>query len=145
SASAAARSLRAAGRRAWSGTRSRSAERAARRGARPGANALRRRRGPLRAHAVIPVPLHVHSRYSLMRGVPDVQTLVTRARDMGIDTLALTDTNGLYGLVFFLQAARAAGIRPIVGVEIDEGREARAVLLAKDRAGYAALCRRGPA
>ena len=35
-----------------------------------------------------------------------------------MDRLALTDTNGLYGLIFFLQAAKEAGIRPIVGVEV---------------------------
>jgi error-prone DNA polymerase len=87
------------------------------------------------------VHLNVHSRYSLMRGVPDVQTLASAARDRGCESLALTDTNGLYGLVFFLQAAQEAGIRPIIGAEIDEGSQSRAVLLAKNHDGYAALCR----
>ncbi len=54
--------------------------------------------------------------------------------------LAVTDTNGLYGLVWFLQMAEQVGIRPIVGVEIqtDDG---RAVLLAKNLSGYRSVCR----
>ncbi len=88
------------------------------------------------------VPLHVHSRFSFMRGVPDVQTLVDAAVARGHRTIALTDTGGLYGLVVFLQAARAAGLAPLIGAEIDEGpRHGRATLLAASRAGYATLCR----
>ncbi len=57
-----------------------------------------------------------------------------------MDALAVTDTNGLYGLVWFLEFARAAGVRPIVGAEAVWGDE-RAVVLVKDREGYAGLCR----
>jgi error-prone DNA polymerase len=86
------------------------------------------------------VHLHVHSHYSLMRGTAGPDALCRRARELGMDALALTDTNGLYGLVFFIQAADEAGVRPIVGVEIASPGE-RAVLLAMSQEGYAALCR----
>lgn len=53
---------------------------------------------------------------------------------------ALTDTNCLYGLIFYLEAAREMGIRPLVGSELKTD-NSRAVLLVKDREGYANLCR----
>lgn len=56
-----------------------------------------------------------------------------------MDTLAITDTNGLYGLVFFLQIASEVGIRPIVGAELLTD-DARAVCLVKNQQGYAHLC-----
>lgn len=58
----------------------------------------------------------------------------------GQDTLALTDTNGLYGAIRFLDVARQAGLKPILGAELVHQRH-RAVLLAKTPAGYANLCR----
>ena len=59
---------------------------------------------------------------------------------MGMDRMALTDRNGLYGIPHFLRQAREAGIRPIIGAEaVHSGH--RAVLLAKDETGYANLCR----
>ncbi len=82
------------------------------------------------------IPLHVHSTYSMLEGTAPVERLVERAAAYGLPSLALTDTGGLYGAVPFYQAARAAGIRPIIGVYLD-----RAVLLARDREGYAQLCR----
>lgn len=86
------------------------------------------------------VHLHVHSNYSFCRGADRLETIVIAARQRGYESLALTDTNGLYGLVWFLDAAREAGIRPIVGAEAVYGEE-RAVVLVKDRDGYAGLCR----
>ena len=86
------------------------------------------------------VHLHVHSHYSRGWGVGTIEDICRAARKMGMDRLALTDTNGLYGLIFFLQAARENGIRPIVGTEIIKGRH-RAVLLAKNRTGYENLSR----
>jgi error-prone DNA polymerase len=59
---------------------------------------------------------------------------------MGMKTLALTDRNGLYAIPRFIQAAREAGIKPIIGAEAVTDHE-RAVLLAQDDAGYANLCR----
>ncbi len=86
------------------------------------------------------VHLHAHSSYSLLQGAMTPQELVAAADGMGLPAVALTDTNGLYGAVLFSQAARAAGVRPIVGAEVVYGGE-QAVLLAADRQGYANLCR----
>ena len=75
------------------------------------------------------VHLNVHSHYSKGWGVGTVEEICMAARSLGMRRLALTDTNGLYGLVFFVQTAREMGVDPIVGSEIvsDDGR--RAVLL----------------
>ena len=86
------------------------------------------------------IHLHVHSHYSRGWGLGTPEELCRSAKDLGMDRLALTDTNGLYGLHVFLQAAEDTGIRPIVGSEVTaDGR--RAVLLVRDREGYANLCR----
>jgi len=55
--------------------------------------------------------------------------------------LALTDRNGGYGLVEFYKLATRMGIKPILGAELDDRERQRAVILARDRAGYAELCR----
>jgi len=86
------------------------------------------------------VHLNVHSRYSKGWGMGTIEELCRSAKDQGMDRIALTDTNGLYGLIFFLQAARDAGIEPIVGSELITDTH-RAVLLVRDREGYANLCR----
>jgi len=86
------------------------------------------------------VHLHVHSHYSKGWGIGSIEDLCLAARGLGIDRLALTDTNGLYGLIFFLQTAMETGIRPIVGSEI-RADDHRAVLLVRSRKGYANLCR----
>jgi DNA polymerase III alpha subunit len=85
------------------------------------------------------VHLNVHSDYSKGWGVASIEDLCQRAKTLGMDQLALTDTNGVYGLVFFVQMAREVGITPIVGSELlGDGR--RAVLLARNFKGYANLC-----
>ncbi len=86
------------------------------------------------------VHLHVHSAYSPMRGTASLEELCRRARELGMERLALTDTNNLYGLIFFLEIAAETGLRPIIGAEAVSGGE-RAVLLVRNRDGYAALCR----
>ncbi|MGZ8384253.1 MAG: PHP domain-containing protein, partial [Nitrospira sp.] len=86
------------------------------------------------------VHLHVHSSYSPMEGVPSLEALCQTAHAQGSDTLALTDTNGLYGAIRFLDVARASGIKPILGAELTCPTH-RAVLLAKTAAGYGNLCR----
>ncbi len=86
------------------------------------------------------VHLHVHSAYSPMEGVSTLEELCDAARRQGANTLALTDTNGLYGAIRFLEVARQAGLRPILGAELTHGRH-RAVLLVKTAQGYANLCR----
>jgi DNA-directed DNA polymerase III PolC len=86
------------------------------------------------------VHLNVHSHYSKGWGVGTIEELCQAAKENGMDRLALTDTNNLYGLVFFVQAAQEAGIRPVVGSELvaDEG---RALLLVKNPYGHANLSR----
>ncbi|HWR98422.1 MAG TPA: PHP domain-containing protein, partial [Candidatus Methanoperedens sp.] len=87
--------------------------------------------------------LHVHSCFSFHDGADAPAALVARAAELGYTALALTDANGLYGAVPFCKAAQAAGIAPLLGAEIDGGDAdgPRAVVLARGRAGYPALCR----
>ena len=61
--------------------------------------------------------LHVHSEYSLLDGACRVPELVARAKELGQDSLALTDHGVMYGAVAFYKACRAAGVKPILGVE----------------------------
>jgi len=86
------------------------------------------------------VHLHAHSSYSPMWGVPTLEALCAAAREQGHDALALTDTNGLYGVIRFLEVATRAGLKPILGAELIHDQH-RAVLLAKNPEGYANLCR----
>ena len=86
------------------------------------------------------VHLHTHSSYSPMWGIPTVEALCQTVKQQGQDFLALTDTNGLYGAIRFLDVAREHGLKPILGAELVSGQH-RAVLLAKNPTGYANLCR----
>jgi len=86
------------------------------------------------------VHLNVHSNYTFCRGASRIEDLVDAALDRGMPALALTDRNGVYGLVWFLQCAQDRGLRPIVGSELRTDTE-RAVLLARNRRGYETLCR----
>ena len=86
------------------------------------------------------VHLNVHSDYSKGWGIPTIEELCHGAKALGMNKLALTDTNGLYGLIFFIQEAREAGIEPIIGSELVAGSH-RCLLLVKDQQGYQNLCR----
>jgi len=61
--------------------------------------------------------LHVHSEYSLLDGAASIGRLVERCHELGMDSLALTDHGNLFGVIEFYSQARAAGIRPILGME----------------------------
>ncbi|HEY8199738.1 MAG TPA: DNA polymerase III subunit alpha, partial [Actinomycetota bacterium] len=87
------------------------------------------------------IHLHVHSNYSLRDGAARVGDLAQAAAAMGMDALALTDHDGMYGAVRFTLACRQAGIRPILGAEIEWGRGFHVVLLAETARGWANLCR----
>jgi DNA-directed DNA polymerase III PolC len=93
------------------------------------------------------VHLQVRSHYSMMRGASGLEDLCRAARERGMQALAVTDRNGLYGAVRFWEIACAMGLRPILGAEVDaaDARRAaagdRATLLVKSREGYANLCR----
>src|SRR3989344_4456014 len=95
------------------------------------------------------VHLHVHSHYSLLDGLSKIDDLVNRAKEMGMESLALTDHGVLYGAIEFYKKAKKAGIKPIIGCEvyisensmhdkrpnIDDKRY-HLILLAKDNTGY---------
>jgi DNA polymerase III alpha subunit len=87
------------------------------------------------------VELHCHTNYSLLDGASHPEDLLDRAQALGIDTLAVTDHDGLYGMVHFYHAARERGIKPIVGAELALEGGYHLVLLAKEQTGYANLCR----
>jgi error-prone DNA polymerase len=86
------------------------------------------------------VHLHVHSTYSPMHGVSPLEELCTLAQQHGSPAMAVTDTNGLYGAIRFIEHATRQGLRSILGAELTTSNH-RAVLLAKTPDGYANLCR----
>jgi error-prone DNA polymerase len=87
------------------------------------------------------VELHAHSNYSFLDGASSPQELVERAAALGMPALALTDHDGLYGMVQFVMAAREAGIKPIVGAEVTLDGGHHLTLLAQSDAGFSNLCR----
>ena len=92
------------------------------------------------------VHLHVHTNFSLGDGAGRIDELVDAARKSGMPALAVTDHDGLYGAVRFYQACKAAGIKPIVGVEIsvESVLDAPAPSLPSWSAGQAPRPRREP-
>lgn len=95
------------------------------------------------------VHLHTHSEYSLLDGLCRMEDLIRRTKELGMDTLALTDHGAMYGVINFYQQAKVAGIKPILGVEAYMSARSRLdkqpnvdkdqyhlVLLAKNEAGY---------
>ena len=90
------------------------------------------------------VELHTASAFSFLQGASLPETLVDRAVELGYSAVALVDRDGVYGMPRFHKAARAAGIRPIVGAEIsvDIGQAWQASLAGRTRragqAGWAA-------
>jgi len=85
------------------------------------------------------VHLHVHSEYSPMQGTSTLEALCRTAKEQGSTALALTDTNGLYGAIRFIEVACQHGLRPILGAELVH-QSHRALCLIKDRSGYSHLC-----
>ncbi len=63
--------------------------------------------------------LHTHSDFSFLDGASDVRAMAMHASELGIDALALTDHQGLYGAVRFTSAAESVGIRPLLGIEVE--------------------------
>ena len=94
--------------------------------------------------------LHVHTEYSLLDGSSKIKELVARAKELGMDSLAITDHGVMYGVIDFYRAAKDAGIKPIIGCEIyvspgsrferetghNEDRYYHLVLLAENDRGY---------
>jgi len=95
------------------------------------------------------VHLHVHSEYSLLDGFSKVKKLVKRAKEMGMPAVALTDHGTMFGVIDFFNAASAAGIKPIVGIEAymaarsmkerdpqEDKKSTHLLLLAENETGY---------
>ena len=64
------------------------------------------------------VHLHVHTEYSLLDGSNKIKECVARVKELGMDSVAITDHGVMYGVIDFYRAAKAAGIRPILGCEV---------------------------
>jgi len=86
-------------------------------------------------------PLWCKSNFSFLEGASHPEELIDAAAALGIEALALTDRDGVYGIVEAHVQAREAGVRLLVGSEITIDDGSTIVLLALDRAGYANLCR----
>ncbi len=63
------------------------------------------------------VHLHCHSHYSLLDGASRIPALVQRAKSLGMPALAVTDHGNLHGAVEFFREAKAADLKPIIGIE----------------------------
>lgn len=97
--------------------------------------------------------LHVHTEYSLLDGSGKIKEMVARAKELGMDSLAITDHGVMYGVIDFYRACLAEGIRPIIGCEIyvapnsrfdreassSDDRYYHLVLLAENNTGYSNL------
>lgn len=86
------------------------------------------------------VHLNTHSRYSPMRGIATQRALLTAAKKRNMDYLALTEINGLWGFIRFIQHAQAAGIKPIAGANLLSP-QMDLILLVENQSGYENLCR----
>jgi DNA polymerase-3 subunit alpha len=64
------------------------------------------------------VHLHLHSHYSLLDGLSKIDDIVLRVKELGMDSVALTDHGNLYGAIEFYQKAKQNGIKPIIGCEL---------------------------
>ena len=99
------------------------------------------------------VHLHVHTEYSLLDGACRIGGMMDRVKELGQSAIAITDHGVMYGCIDFYKAAKAAGIKPIIGCEVYVAPRSMAdrvhgidndpyhlVLLCKDRTGYENLC-----
>ena len=94
--------------------------------------------------------LHVHTEYSLLDGSNKINEYVARVKELGMDSAAITDHGVMFGCIDFYRAAKAAGIKPILGCEVyvapgsrfdkeigrEEDRYYHLVLLAENQEGY---------
>src|SRR5262249_4159276 len=86
------------------------------------------------------VELHCHSAFSLLYGTSTPADLVAQAAYLGMDALALTDHNAVYGVVPFVTAARTHSIHPILGAELTMEDGHHLTLLVADQTGWRNLC-----
>jgi error-prone DNA polymerase len=85
--------------------------------------------------------LHVASSYSLRYGTASPRALADRAAALGMEALALTDRDGLYGAFKHVKACADAGIKPLLGVDLALSAGGRVTLLASSGRGWGSLCR----
>ena len=85
--------------------------------------------------------LHAHSNFSFLDGASHPEEMAARAAELGLRALAITDHDGVYGAVRFSYAAREVGLQPIVGMEASMAGGHHLTLLARDREGFANICR----
>ena len=64
------------------------------------------------------VHLHVHTEYSLLDGSNKIKECIARVKELGMDSVAITDHGVMYGVIDFYRAAKAAGIKPVLGCEV---------------------------
>ena len=62
--------------------------------------------------------LHVHTEYSLLDGSNKIKECVARVKELGMNSVAITDHGVMYGVIDFYRAAKAAGIKPVLGCEV---------------------------
>ena len=99
------------------------------------------------------VHLHVHTEYSLLDGACRIDGMMDRVKELGQNAIAITDHGVMYGCIDFYKAAKAAGVKPIIGCEVYVARRRMSdrihgidndpyhlVLLCKNRTGYENLC-----
>src|SRR4030042_1324708 len=80
--------------------------------------------------------LHVHTEYSLLDGMCRIPQLVSRAKELGMDALVVTDHGAMYGVIQFYAAARETGIKPIIGCEVYVAQGSRLSRNAGDKSSY---------
>ena len=82
--------------------------------------------------------LHCRSNFSFLQGASHPEQLVEQAQSLGLEALALTDRNGLYGIVRFAEAARVLGLPTVFGTELQLN-IGSVVIIARNPRGYAHL------
>ncbi|MDD4363286.1 MAG: DNA polymerase III subunit alpha [Atribacterota bacterium] len=94
------------------------------------------------------VHLHTHSQYSFQDGLNNIDQIINKVSSLKMRAIALTDHDGLYGIIEFYKKSLAAGIKPIIGCEIriksellTPSQPVHLILLAKNNIGYQNLCR----
>ena len=85
--------------------------------------------------------LHAHSAFSFLDGASSPEEMAGAGAEAGLETLAITDHDGLSGSLAFAHAAKSVGVRPITGAELTLTDGAHLTLLAENERGYANLCR----
>ncbi len=87
------------------------------------------------------VPLHMYSNHTFLEGASNPAELIDRAHELGLPAVALTDRDGVYGIVRAHVRARELGIKLIAGSQVSVADGAALILLAQSREGYGTLCR----